>query len=204
MPEHTTDEQPRTPRREFLLTSAKLAALAGLVPAALEARAASEPKAEQPPAPANPADDPLVGYCGYNCRSCPARSENKEERLKMIEGWNKLFGLHYTPDKVPGSEPCRGCKSEGPIADELCKARPCAKEKGIRSCAECETFGCPKMRQLMADRNQLLLGLAGRPEITKEEYERSARQFESVPNLIRILAEKGKLPAWVKEYYLHG
>lgn len=35
--------------------------------------------------------------------------------------------------------------------------------------------------------------------ITEEEYNLCMRQFESIPNLLRMLASAGKLPSWVVE-----
>ncbi len=32
--------------------------------------------------------------------------------------------------------------------------------------------------------------------ITEEEYNLCLRQFESMPNLLRILASAGKIPSW--------
>jgi hypothetical protein len=35
--------------------------------------------------------------------------------------------------------------------------------------------------------------------VTEEEYDLCVRQFESMPNLIKVLASVGKLPFWVLE-----
>ncbi len=190
-------------RRNFLCAGAVCAA-AGLLPACVHAQSKPAAEAAKPAEGGKPPDDSLIGYCGYDCGLCPGRSADKERRLKMIEGWNKIYGHHYTPDKVPGSQPCAGCKGHGELADKECQARPCAMEKGVRFCAECGEFPCPKVRNLLGDRNLLLLQCFRRPDATREEFELCAKQFESLPNVIRVLIERGKMPGWVKEVYHHG
>jgi len=138
----------------------------------------------------------MIGYCGYSCHLCAARSEDPELRKKLVDGWRRIFGHEsYTVENVR----CDGCRSEGRIADMSCKARPCAIERGVESCAECDDFPCDKMRHLMASRDGLLIFC--RPEdgpVTQKDYDLCMRQFDSMPNLVRILAERGKLAPWVK------
>jgi hypothetical protein len=56
------------------------------------------------------------------------------------------------------------------------------------------------MKHLMGDRVGMLLGCYPRTiDLTEEEYTRCMRQFESRPNLIRILAKAGRMPGWVVE-----
>ncbi|MEX0323294.1 MAG: DUF3795 domain-containing protein [Puniceicoccaceae bacterium] len=63
----------------------------------------------------------LGAYCGLYCGTC-----------RM-----------YTGGK------CTGCK--GPVETmaahcQKCKIRPCAEEKGVKSCAECAEFPCDKIK----------------------------------------------------------
>jgi hypothetical protein len=138
--------------------------------------------------------DEMIGYCGYNCHLCAARSEDPAIRQELVDGWRRIFGLkNYTAENVK----CDGCPGNGRVADQVCKARPCAKEKGIESCARCEEFTCDKMRHLMSSRDEMLVRC--RPEgtpISEEEYNLCMRQFDSIPNLVRILASEGKLGSW--------
>ena len=83
----------------------------------------------------------MIGYCGYNCYMCAARSDDPDVRQKMVDGWYKFFGhQNYTAENVK----CDGCRSDGKVADQVCKARPCAKEKGVKNCAYCDAFPCDK------------------------------------------------------------
>lgn len=141
--------------------------------------------------------DEMIGYCGYNCRLCAARSDDPAVRQKMIDGWRKLFGHeNYTAENVK----CAGCRGDGPIADKQCEARPCAMEKGIESCADCDEFPCEKVRHLLGTWEGILLFCYPRTaSLTEEEYNLCVRQFASMPNLVRRMVETGKLPSWLQE-----
>ncbi len=138
--------------------------------------------------------DDMIGYCGYNCGSCAARSEDPAVRQELVDGWRRIFGHQmYTADNVR----CDGCRSDGRVADQKCQARPCARDKGVTSCAQCADFICDKMRHLIGGREGMLTFLhKNMKDISEEEYDLCVRQFEGMPNLIRALIREGKLPAW--------
>jgi len=137
----------------------------------------------------------MIGYCGYNCHLCAARSDNTAIRKKLVEGWRRIFGhQNYTVENVR----CDGCLNSARLADTECKVRPCAINRGVGSCAYCEEFVCDKVRNLLASREGLIIFC--RPKtgmVTKEEYDLCMRQFESMPNLVKMLAEAGKISEWV-------
>lgn len=137
------------------------------------------------------------GYCGYDCSACAARSDDTEIRQKLVDGWRKLFGHEmYTSDNVR----CDGCRGGARHADTSCEARPCSESRGLESCALCDDFVCPKVRNLLASREGMLIYLRSRfADVTEEEYELCASQFESMPNLLRILVESGRLPSWAAD-----
>jgi len=137
----------------------------------------------------------MIGYCGYDCHLCAARSDDPALRQRMVDGWRKIFGhQNYTAENVK----CDGCLSDGRIADKSCKARPCAKEKGVENCAYCDEFPCDKMKHLMGSREVMLIECYPRTSyVTEEEYNLCMRQFESMPNLLKMLARTGKIPSWV-------
>lgn len=145
--------------------------------------------------------DTMRGYCGYNCGKCAGRSEDKELRRKMVDGWKRIFGhTMYTEDNMPILSPCPGCKSDGEVADKICEARPCAKEKGVEFCADCDEFICKKVGGLMGDESGLLVYCFRKPELTQEDYELCAKQFASMPFVAKRLVENGRSPKWIKEY----
>ena len=139
----------------------------------------------------------MIGYCGYSCHLCAARSDDPEIRQKLVDGWRKFFGHeNYTAENVK----CDGCRSDGRVADQVCKARPCAKEKGVESCALCDDFSCKNVRHLMASRDGMFVHCHPRTSsVTREEYNLCMKQFDSMPNLVKILVEAGKLPSWITE-----
>lgn len=138
----------------------------------------------------------MIGYCGYNCHLCAARSDDPALRQRLVDGWRKFFGhQNYTAENVR----CDGCLSDGRLADKTCKARPCAREKGVENCAYCDEFPCDKVKPLMASREGMLIFCyPSTSSVTEEEYNLCMRQFESMPNLLRMLAGSGKIPSWLQ------
>ncbi len=137
----------------------------------------------------------MTGYCGYRCDLCAARSDDPAVRQKLVDGWRKLFGHeNYTAENVR----CDGCRADGRLADKNCKARPCAIEKGVESCAACDEFPCGHVKGLMASREGMLLYCYPKTgSLTREEYDLCMRQFTSMPGLVKQLVREGKLPDWV-------
>jgi len=138
--------------------------------------------------------DEMIGYCGYSCHLCAARSDDPRIRQKLVDGWRKIFGHeNYTAENVR----CDGCRADGRLADKQCKARPCAIERGVDSCAECDDFVCDRVRHLLAARDGMFTFLNSRLKtLTEDEYNLCMRQFDSMPNLVKLLVKAGRLPAW--------
>ena len=139
----------------------------------------------------------MIGYCGYSCHLCAARSDDPAVRQKLVDGWRKIFGHeNYTAENVR----CDGCRANGRLADTQCKARPCAMEREVDSCAACDDFPCDKVRHLLAGRDGMLTFLHPRlGSLTEGEYNLCMRQFDSMPNLVKLLVAAGKLPDWLVE-----
>ena len=137
----------------------------------------------------------MVGYCGYRCDLCAARSDDPKIRQKLVDGWRKIFGHEmYTVENVR----CDGCRSDGRLADKQCQARPCAIKRGVDSCARCDDFACDKVQTLLGSREMMLVNRNKRlSKLTEEEYNLCMRQFDSLPNIMRQLVEAGKLPNWI-------
>ena len=115
----------------------------------------------------------------------------------MVNGWKKIFGQHkYTPENVR----CVGCLNIGRHADKNCKVRPCAIKKEVKNCAYCEEFPCDNIRDLITSRNEMMLScIPISSSMSESEYKLCLKQFESIPNLFKILIKIGKLPRWLKK-----
>jgi hypothetical protein len=138
----------------------------------------------------------LIGYCGYNCYLCAARSDDIKVRQRLVNAWRKYLGHEmYTAENVA----CEGCKSKNDkIADKQCKARPCAKEKGLECCAQCDDFPCEKVKPLITSPAEMFTFRAKNfNDITEEDYDLCVQQWDSMPNLIKVLVDEGKLPSFI-------
>ena len=87
--------------------------------------------------------DPILSRCGYRCDLCLAYRPNIEKdpsnQQKLSDGWYKYFGFRIAPEKIM----CDGCLAEGSrTIDENCPVRPCAKQKRLDTCAECDQYAC--------------------------------------------------------------
>ncbi len=122
-----------------------------------------------------------------------------EVRQKLIDGWKKYYGhQNYTAENVK----CCGCRGDGQIADKGCEARPCAKEKGIDSCVDCDQFPCSKVKKLVGSMDEMMFYCyPATSTLTEEEYNLCMKQFVSMSNLIKKMIDKNKLPEWLKKYY---
>lgn len=129
----------------------------------------------------------MVGYCGYGCPLCAPRSDDTAGRHRLMDGWRRILGYeHYTTEKVH----CDGRLSDGSLAEQPCKTLPCAIERGVKNCAYCEDFVCEKVGHRLGSQEGLVIFC--RPEdgpVTKEEYELCRRQFDSLPIIVRMLAD---------------
>ena len=127
----------------------------------------------------------IIARCGYRCDLCAARSDDPELRQKLVDGWREIYGhQRYTADNVR----CDGCLADGRLADINCKARPCAIERGLESCALCEECPCEKLAPLLASREDQQ---RKHPDVPEEVYNLCMRQFDSIPRLIEIRRAAG-------------
>ncbi len=78
----------------------------------------------------------MLAYCGLYCEQCSFKRAHDDEDAKHLQS------LPYPASLKPLSEyGCDGCKGEHCICT-VCKIKPCILEKGLDSCAECDSFPC--------------------------------------------------------------
>ncbi len=82
-----------------------------------------------------------MGACGIYCGECDvyvASSEGDRERqVDIAESISRQFDTEIEAEQIV----CEGCR--GPLERNFCvacKIRPCAKTKGVATCAECREF----------------------------------------------------------------
>lgn len=98
----------------------------------------------------------LVGYCGLYCNACGIRQQKIKTAVDNLRDIIATYGFDKIMPELAKWEPsfkhykefdqvmdglvklfgdCPGCLQGG--GDPNCKVRSCAKEKGYRTCAEC-------------------------------------------------------------------
>jgi hypothetical protein len=90
----------------------------------------------------------IISKCGFRCDLCLAYYKNIDkpgniEKLKY--GWSKYFNINFDPTGLH----CEGCASldkDAKVVDSGCPVRPCAIEKGYKTCAECGEYICDKLK----------------------------------------------------------
>ena len=107
----------------------------------------------------------LVGYCGLYCNACGIRQGKIKTAVNNLRDIIAVYGFDKMMPELAKWEPsfkhydefnqvmdslitmfggCPGCLQGG--GDPNCKVRSCTKQKGYRTCAECnETETCEKL-----------------------------------------------------------
>ena len=102
-------------------------------------------------------DANFVGYCGLYCNLCGIRQEKIKTAVNNLRDIIAAYGFDKIIPELAKWEPCfkhynefdqvmdglvkmfggcPGCFQGG--GDPNCKARSCAKQRGFRTCAECD------------------------------------------------------------------
>lgn len=94
----------------------------------------------------------MIAYCGLNCNECKAF---KATQLKDVE-WKKQIARHWSDQGEikfkPEDVDCHGCKSNmvSGFCRKLCDIRPCAREKKVKTCANCDDYPCAKLKEYLS------------------------------------------------------
>ncbi|MDP4093999.1 MAG: DUF3795 domain-containing protein [Bacillota bacterium] len=130
----------------------------------------------------------ILTVCGYRCDLCPAYKENiknDQDKIRVSENWERLFGFRIQPDEVE----CVGCPNKGKLADANCPVRPCANEKGYDSCSRCDSYICDKLKtrtEFIAEYTHDL------DNISREDYDKYIKAFENKPRLLELRKGNGR------------
>ena len=89
----------------------------------------------------------LSAVCGLFCPSCTVFIGTTEEpqRLKAIAEHHQQLVEDWT---------CEGCRSEkrSHYREHYCHMAPCAIEKGLEFCGECDEYPCNDLQKFQAER----------------------------------------------------
>jgi len=95
----------------------------------------------------------LFAYCGLNCTECDAfiatQTNDYERKKKIAERWTEGLNVEFKPEDIE----CRGCMS-GKISGwctRICKIRPCAEARKVRTCAHCSDYPCDKLKEFLSN-----------------------------------------------------
>ena len=125
---------------------------------------------------------PHIAKCGYRCDLCPAFKPDLTETDK--QDFSRALKQYYDCDLAPNQiNSCAGCQSSDTPNDNDCPVFPCVKEKGFQTCAECDDFGCDKLKQRMDVVEQIAEKQA---DVPPEDFEKYFKPFLSRQTLVDI------------------
>lgn len=92
----------------------------------------------------------MTAPCGLDCFNCVVYLANEDENLRKIISEK----LNIPQEKAV----CQGCRNENgacPVLPLDCSLYPCAKQKAVSFCFECEDFPCDKLHPYMDQSDKL-------------------------------------------------
>jgi len=98
----------------------------------------------------------IIAYCGLDCSECDAfiatQTNDFELKRKIAERWTKGLNVEFKPEDID----CRGCMSEkiSGWCTKICKIRPCAETKKVKTCAHCSDYQCGKLKEFLSNEPQ--------------------------------------------------
>jgi len=93
----------------------------------------------------------MIAYCGLDCRECQAfkatQANDLQLKMQIAERWSSQGDIKFKPEDID----CLGCKSDviSGWCRKLCKVRPCAAEKKVATCAQCDEYQCEKLKDFL-------------------------------------------------------
>jgi len=94
-----------------------------------------------------------IAYCGLNCSDCRAfkatQAEDSEWKRTIANQWSEGLKTEFKPEDVD----CNGCRSDtiSGWCRKICKIRPCAELKNVRTCAECDEYQCAPLKEFLSN-----------------------------------------------------
>jgi hypothetical protein len=95
----------------------------------------------------------MTAYCGLCCDECKilkaTQAKDYEQKRQIAKRWSEQFDIKFKPEDVT----CKGCKSNmlSGWCLKICKIRPCAEKRKVKTCAHCSDYPCDVLRELLKD-----------------------------------------------------
>lgn len=95
----------------------------------------------------------MIAYCGLDCCACRAfkatQAKDSEWKKTIANQWNEGLSTGFSPEDID----CNGCRSEtiSGWCRKICKIRPCAEQKKVKTCAECDDYQCEKLKEFLSN-----------------------------------------------------
>jgi len=94
----------------------------------------------------------VIGYCGLVCSRCSAfiatQKNDEAGKVRIAERWSKDFYVKFGKEDIT----CDGCGSErvSGYCRNVCRVWPCARERGVKTCAHCGEYPCEKLMRFLS------------------------------------------------------
>ncbi len=97
--------------------------------------------------------EPRIAFCGVSCSECPAyvatQADDHEALEHVLGKWRAYF---HAPHLVVADILCDSCQMKGGRLNGYCQhcaIRPCALERGVSTCAQCDQYPCAELERLL-------------------------------------------------------
>jgi len=94
----------------------------------------------------------IIAYCGLNCTECSAfkatQAKDSERKKQLAKQWAEGLSVGFKPEDID----CKGCKSDvlSGWCLKICKIRPCAEKRKVKTCAHCGDYPCEKLKEFLS------------------------------------------------------
>lgn len=101
--------------------------------------------------------DPMIGYCGLSCGSCPIHlatlepdaAKRQAMKVEVARLCTETYGMRLAVEQVSD---CDGCRAGGRLfgPSRSCRIRECAEARRLESCAFCADYPCDVLERHLA------------------------------------------------------
>jgi len=94
----------------------------------------------------------MIAYCALNCAECNAfkatQAKDSERKKQLAKKWTEELKVEFKPEDID----CDGCMSNriSGWCRKICKIRPCAEERKVKTCAHCDDYPCKKLKEFLS------------------------------------------------------